>query len=286
MRNAQCAGCSYHAASKQYQADRSQRESPAALPNGHFVIALDPVVDEAVDAALVLCEQGQIDQAWARVTRLLQAHPKNHSVCYAMGVLHGLRNEFKEAIKWLDKAVTIYPYFVEAWFNKGLSHQEEHQLAEAVHAFRQVVALGDPNDVPAQKAQQRIDQWVAASLDINGVDLDTYLESQAIFDQSYVLMEQGKWSDALAGFRASAEKHDRNAPVHGNLGLCLATLGHKAQALAELDRALEIDPQYQPAMANRAVFEQMEEGIPLTDAKFVRTDYGKQRYLASLNSKP
>jgi len=285
MRNEQCAGCSYHSAAQQYQSDRSQRVTQAMRPDGHFVVALDPEVEDAVNAALELCEQGKTDVAWTRMTRLLQAHPKNHSVCYAMGVLHGFKNEHQEAIKWFDKAIAIYPYFVEAHFNKGVSHQKELQLAEAVYAYRRVVALGDPNDVPAKQAQAFLNTMAASIPRINGVDLDAYIESQVIFDRAYTQMAQGNWSAALLGFRASAAKHDRNAPTHGNQGLCLAALGYKAQALAELDRAVEIDPQYEPAMANRAVVEQMVEGIPLTGTKFMRVDFGKEKYLAGLGNK-
>jgi tetratricopeptide (TPR) repeat protein len=285
MRNEQCAGCSYHAAAQQYQADRSQHVTQSMLPNGDFIVALDPQVDEAVDAALELCEQGQTDTAWAQVTRLLRAHPENHSVCYAMGVLQGFKNEHKEAIRWFDKAIAIYPLFVEAHFNKAVSHQKQLQLAGAVNAYKKVVALGDPNDVAAQRAQTFLKDMAATIRRNDGVSLDTYLESQAMFDQAYALMEQGNWSAATLGFQASAAKHDRNAPTHGNLGLCLSGLGHKQQALAELDRALEIDPQYEPASANRAVIEHMEEGVPLSGTFFMPVDFGKDKFLAGQRDK-
>src|ERR1039457_1572543 len=90
-------------------------------------------------------------------------------------------------------------------------------------------------------------------------------------------MEKGDWSGALAGFRASAAKHDRNSPIHGNMGLCLAHLGHKAQALAEFDRALEIDPEYSPAAANRAAAEHMEEGAPLKSAGFKIVEFAREK---------
>jgi Tfp pilus assembly protein PilF len=83
----------------------------------------------------------------------------------------------------------------------------------------------------------------------------------------------------LAGFRAAAAKTERNAPTHGNIGLCLARLGRKAEALKELDRAIAIDPRYQPAMFNRLAVERMEEGKPMAVAGFERIEFSKDQLM-------
>lgn len=254
-------------------------------PDGHFIIKLDPEVEQAIDSAMDLCERGNTDAAWAQVTQLLREHPENHVVCYAMGVLHAVKGEHKEAIPWFDKAISIYPYFVEAHFNKALAYQKQFNIAQAVYAYRKVVELGDPNDVPARQARSFLDDVAVAIRRNEGVDLDSYIESQQMFDQAFTLMEQRDWSGALIGFRASAAKNDRNAPIHGNLGMCLAGLGYKAQSLAELDRALAIDPQYEPAMTNRVLVDDMEEGIPLNAAGFQRIEFGKSQFLDKTGGK-
>lgn len=278
MRNETCAGCSYYSAAQQYHADRSPRTSHTTPRDGHFIIELNPEVEKAVDAAMELCERGKTDAARAQVTQLLREHPDNHLVCYAMGVLHAVKAEHKDAIKWFDKALSIYPYFVEAHFNKAAAYQKQFKVAEAVYAYRKVVELGDPNDVPARQARSFLDDIAVAIRHHEGVDLDSYIESQKMFDHAFELMEQRDWSGALIGFRASAAKNDRNAPIHGNLALCLAALGYKAQSLAEFDRALAIDPQYEPAMTNRVLVEQTEEGIPLNVTEFKRIEFSKEQF--------
>lgn len=285
MRDATCAGCSYYSAAQQYQADRSQRASHAALPDGHFIAELNPQVEDAVDAAMELCEQGKTDAASAEVTRLLREHPGNHTVCYAMGVLHAVKGEHKDAIEWFDRAITIYPYFVEALFNRAVTYQKQLNLAEAVRAYRKVVELADPNGVPARQARSFLDDMAVAIRRNEGVDLDSYLESQKLFDNAFARMEQGDWSGALKGFSACAAKNDRNAPTHGNLGLCLAKLGYKAQSLAELDRALALDSQYEPASTNRVLVDQMEEGIPLMAAGFERINFAKSQFIDQMEGK-
>lgn len=284
-RDASCAGCSYYSASQQYQAERSQRPVLKALPEGHFIAEMNPAIDDAVDAAMELCEQGNMDAARQRMSSLVREHPRNHSVCFGMGVLHVLNKEHEEAISWFDKAIAIYPYFVEAHFNRAMAYKEQLKLAQAVYSFRKVLALGDPSDVSTQQAQSFIDTMTETILRYNDVDLDTYLESQILFDGACTRMEQGDWSGALMGFQASAAKNERNPSTHGNLGLCLASLGLKAQSLLALDRALELDPHYEPARINRAVVENMEEGTPLLHAEIKTVEFGGSRSLAKSQGK-
>jgi len=273
-----CAGCSYYNAAQQYRATRSPS---ARLPDGHFIVELNPEVEEAVNAAMELAERGKKNEAWTALTRLLGEHPDNHLVCYGTGTLHAISGDFKESINWFDKAISTFPYFVEAHYNKAVSYQKLFDVGNAVRAYRKVVELGDPSDTPAKQARSFLDNMAASIRQSDGIDLDSYIESQSEFDRAFKLMEQKRWSDALAGFRVCAAKNDRNAPVHGNMGLCLAQLGHKAQALAEFDRALEIDPEYLPAVTNRVVAESMEEGIPLSVAEFKRVEFAKERFLAN-----
>ncbi len=210
------------------------------------------------------------------MTGLLRKHPRNHTVCFGMGVLCALKEEHKEAIGWFDKATGIFPYFIEAHFNKAVAYQRQLDVANAIRAFRKVVEVGDPNEPEVKQAQSFLDH-IAETLHRNdGVDLDTFLESNAAFNRAFTLMEQGEWANALEGFRACIAKNERNAPSHGNMGLCLAKLGRKAEAWTALNRALVIDQRYEPAMTNRVAVERMEEGHPLNITAFKRIDYGKE----------
>jgi tetratricopeptide (TPR) repeat protein len=278
MRDETCTGCSYYTVARRYYASRSPSSNP---PDGHFIVELNPEVEEAVNSAMELAERGKTNEARLAITKLLVEHPDNHLVCYGMGTLYALSGDFKESINWFDKAILIFPYFVEAHYNKAVSYQKLFDIGNAIRAYRKVLELGDPNDTPAIQSRLFLDKMAASIHQTEGVDLDSYIESQSEFERAFILMEQGDWSGALAGFRASAAKNDRNAPIHGNMGLCFAQLGHKAQALAEFDRALEINPQYSPAMTNRVVAESMEEGIPLNIAGFERINFSRERFLAS-----
>lgn len=275
-RDAECGDCVHYIEAQKY--DNARRPS-AAVPRKDFIIELNPEVEEAVNAALDLAQRGDVRRAGDALTRLLREYPHNHVVCYGMGTLHAIKGEHREAIRWFDQAIAIYPYFVEAHFNKAVACQKQLDVAGAVRAYRKVVEVGEPNDTPARQARSFLVDIAATIRRSDGVDLNSYLVSQEEFDRAFALMEQGHWPRALTGFRASAAKNDHNAPTHGNLGLCLAKLGRKAEALAELDRAVEIDPGYEPAEFNRVAVERMEEGRPMETAEFKSIEFNRERYL-------
>jgi tetratricopeptide (TPR) repeat protein len=200
-------------------------------------------------------------------------------VRYGMGTLHAIKGEHQEAIRYFDQAIAIFPHFIEAHFNRAVACQKQIDIAGAVRSFRKVIDVGEPNDPPVKQARSQLDRMAGLIRRTEGVDIDLYLESQEVFDRAFALMQQGDWVRAAAGFRAAAAKHDRNAPTHGNLGLCLAKLGRKAEALAELDRALEISPDYELAKNNRVAVLQMEEGRPLKVSEFRSVNYSRDKVL-------
>jgi tetratricopeptide (TPR) repeat protein len=64
---------------------------------------------------------------------------------------------------------------------------------------------------------------------------------------------------------------------HGNLGLVYAGLGRKALALEHLDKALALDPTYEPAIQNRKIIAGMKEGEPHRPIAMAETEYYRER---------
>lgn len=69
-------------------------------------------------------------------------------------------------------------------------------------------------------------------------------------DLGFVLMKQGRVTEAEVHFRQSIKTNSQNANAHNNLGAALATQGKYGEAISEFKKALEINPFYQGAKDN------------------------------------
>jgi tetratricopeptide (TPR) repeat protein len=72
-----------------------------------------------------------------------------------------------------------------------------------------------------------------------------------------------------------AQNPDR-VQSHGNVALAYAGLGQKTLALQHLDKALALNPTYEPAIQNRKIIEAIEEGEPHRPLAMAKTDYSRE----------
>ena len=239
-----------------------------------FIIRIDPQVEEAVDQALGMAEQGKIRAAEKIISELLKQHPDIHTVQYAMGVICVMRDNYDEAIAYFDKAIEIYPYFVEAWFNKGASHQKKLEVREMIKAYQKVVEIGDPSDDFVRTANDVIKEMKNQIRQDTNLTLDEYLKGMDKFNKAFAAMQSQEWGKALIGFQEVVRMDPKHTQSYGNMGICYGHLGQREEALEALDKALELDPNYEPAILNHAAVSSLKQGEKL-GAKFKAVDYYK-----------
>ena len=261
IRSPECGDCVHYEATNNYEARRIA--SSGVSRDGEFLVEINPELTEKINNVLDSAQRGNDRKAMDILTGLLREHPHNHEVAFGIGFVHASRNEFEKAVEWFDKAIAIYPYSTEAYFNKAVAHRMLAEIPDCIRAYRKVVAMGDPAAREVVDSRKFLAELTKMIGETAGIPLDEFLEAADHFDRSFALMEKGKYQEALEGFQASAAINERNPSCHGNTGLCYASLGQKANALAEFERALEIDPKYLPAIGNRKVVEKMTEGTPL-----------------------
>ncbi len=242
-----------------------------------FLIEINPEVEQAVDNALRFAEGGNLARALELLQELEREHPRNHLICYGLGTVKALGGKHDEAILHLDKAIEIYPYFIEAMFNRATSYRDMLDIPNAIRKYREVLEIADPADFVAKHSREVLKSIAETIQKHHGTDLDAFLNSNDEFVRVCDAMDQGEWSTALAGLQNCATQVPRNPPTLGNMGICLAALGRKADALAALDRALEINPDYQPASSNRPIIERMEEGTPAEISDFRSINFAKEQ---------
>lgn len=269
-RDDECGDCRFHRDAARYHASRHRTMTRTGKTS-------DRRVQENVEAFLALAEARRFDAAWEQARPLQAQYPDDPFVLFGIGTLYAMQDRHEEAVSLLQRATEIAPFFVEAHHNKAMSYRRMLDIGNTVRSFRKVVQMGDPTDdyvVESNKFLRDMDAMIRREY---GIDLDTYIDLEAEFDRAFAHMQDREWSQALEGFRTCIARNDRHPPTHGNMAICLAALGRKAEALAEIDRALAIEPGYEPAKINRRMIEDLSEGESLDTARALCVDYGKLR---------
>ena len=281
-RNAPCS-CGSGRKYKKCCAWKDAAARAAANPPGsgeeEFIAEIKTEVDVEVDRLLRRLEHGDHQSVGAPLRSLHQRHPGYHMTNYAMGIYIGMvEDDPAGAIPFFEKAVHILPPFAEAHYNLGCSFMRTCRVGHAVAAFRKAMRYSTGEDGIAQLARDRITRL--EQIVIEGprfATLDAYIENEQLFDLAFENLNQRRYSEAVEMFGRALKQNPDHVQTHGNLALCLAGLGRKAAALASLDRALELDPTYEPARTNRKAIESMTEGEPFVPAMFVETEYYRKR---------
>jgi tetratricopeptide (TPR) repeat protein len=245
---------------------------PAALTSNRsgeggepaFIAEMRPDLEDKVDQALCQLEDGAVKEAGDRIKSLLQANPHYHTTNYAMGVyLAKVEEDFRAARPYFEKAVEIFPIFPEAQFNLGAAAIKTCKLPKAIAAFRAAARYSRPDDGIAEMARDQL-RFIETTV-LQGApfkSLDDYLANARLFDEAFQCLTDRQFEQAAQMFQQVLDQVPNHVQSHGNLALAYAGLGKKAAALECLDKALALDPGYEPARINRLNIVTMREGEP------------------------
>ena len=268
-RGGRCEGCEYYERGKHFQELRN-----ASAGQKEFIIEIKEEIDEAVDRAMAALERKKFSKAEKILNRLMQTDPKYHMVLYGMGVLFAMQKQYDAAIEYFKKAVDASPIFVEAHYNLAVAYKSIFDIANMIRVFKRVLALSQPRTEYYTQAQDMIQMMEKSMRENNGPGLDAFINAQDEFDRAFHLMEKGEWKNAIKGFERSIRWHATLPQPYGNMGICYAKMGKKRAALAAFEKALEIDPKYEPAILNKAATEELKEGQCLSADLKVTRYYG------------
>lgn len=251
IRNEQCRGCRYYQAAESYRAGKNREK--------HFVTKLVPFLEDECDKALALVERGRLREGDARLKDLFKHHPDYHTVQYGLGVIAAQRQDFEGASKYFRRAVEIFPHFTEAHFNLGMAYLKLMEIPAMIASFREVIRVGDDPELTAE-AERVIKDFEENIRKYNGISLEAYLKNMETFKLGLQRLEAQDYEEAITLLKTVLTIDPNHHQSWGNLGLAYAGLGRKMKAVECLNRALEIDPEYEVALVNRAFIERLVEG--------------------------
>ena len=92
-----------------------------------------------------LVKNKKYDQALRLGTDYLQKVPNHHDVLFMMGGIHYMKERYKTAISYFDRALEIGSYDVDVLLLKAYSHQKLNESKRAIHCCKKILEVDEKN---------------------------------------------------------------------------------------------------------------------------------------------
>ena len=201
-----------------------------------------------------------------------------------VGLDYVLLDDYPDAIKWLETAVSMDPSNKEDWYYLGRAYYTVARLADAKKAFEAVLAL-DPRNVRAENNLGLIHESSgepAAAIEAYRRAIEWQEDSLEQSEQPYVnlgniLMEQGQGKDAMAPLEKAVALAPNNAFCRLTLGIYYHKVGRLGDARRELEEATKLDPENAVAHYQLGRLYKDMHALDRAQAEFDRTAELKSR---------
>ncbi len=215
--------------------------------------------------------QGDYESALSYYGKAERLNPNSTLTRLNVGTLYQQKKDYRRAIEAYDSVLTLEPSNTKAMFYKASALAEMGDKQTALSLYKSVLTL-DPQNTEAKNAATDI-----MKATMSPVEYIDYLSKNGsdneLYDYSYKLHKEGKFDEAIRGYRAYLQKDQSKADAYVNLGICYASKDDYGSAITTLNVAKEKFP------TNNLVLKTLKE---------TQSDYNSTRIsaaTASYNSK-
>jgi tetratricopeptide (TPR) repeat protein len=134
------------------------------------------------------------------------------------------------ALIFLNKAVELYPGYVEGWNNMGSVYGQQKRFDEAIQAFDKALEIS-PNDETANKFKNLTIELKSKNQN------DPYLLGLQLIDEK-------KFDQAAIQFEIAIKNNPNSAELYTRLAWCYGETKRFQETIDVLNKALDIDPRY------------------------------------------
>jgi tetratricopeptide (TPR) repeat protein len=208
----------------------------------------------AIAAAIVLSKVEQFTRAESLLEIVLRQSPANFTVLYNLGIAATRAGHYDRARDVLQAALRQQPRNIDAIYALAYAEYASRRWETAIQRLSQAARL-DPQRADVQRLLAVAASDVGA-LDDAGAAWDRYLklepnDAAARRERGYTAVQRGHLEEGLADLQWFVAGNPGDAAGHYELGQAERSRDPE-KAIEQFNQALQIDPDYVPALAARA----------------------------------
>jgi len=216
----------------------------------NFLLSHHDSSDALYMLGFVLYRQNRPAESLATYTQAAAITQPTGDDLKIVGLDYVLLDDYGDAIKWLEKAVTFDRTNKDAWYYLGRSYYTKARFDDARKAFETVLSLdshnvkaennlglifeSSGNPSAAMEAYRRAIAWQEGGLQ---------RDEQPYVNLGNLLMEQGQTREAMELLEKAVALAPNNAFCHLTLGVYYRKTRRLDDARQQLERATQLDPQ-------------------------------------------
>jgi len=101
---------------------------------------------DIVERAINMLLDGEIERAEKQLKKLLKYRRNDYRVWFLKSLIEVKKNESKDALKSIDKALDLNKKFVEGWILRGKILRKLTKYSEAIIAFKEAIKIQEEED--------------------------------------------------------------------------------------------------------------------------------------------
>jgi predicted O-linked N-acetylglucosamine transferase (SPINDLY family) len=227
---------------------------------------------QALGQAISAFQANNFEEAYRLCDLVLKQDKGNVVALHLSGILNALRRDFPNALKLLDRALTLSPHNPDLYVDKGKILNEIGQSDAALLCFDKALAINERHPI-ALELKASLLLLLKRPADTLGI-FDRLLQiapnnGRALNNRGLALTELGRYDDAIESFRLATASDSKNPEIWVNLGNVLCRSKSYSDALAAYSNALTINPVFAEAWLGRgnalASLKQYEDALSASD---------------------
>lgn len=184
-------------------------------------------------------------EARADLEVAIEEEPEEGALYEAIGMAYLMEEKLDEAEKAFDKAIEINPQAPTALLQRARVLALQGERPEAIADLDKAIELKPDEAIPLILRARILQQ--AGDTDKALADIEKVLTKQADHPaalelRGLIAAEKNDYAAAIRDFRRLLDRHDEDAVVHGQLGMLHLAAKQPRAAIEEFTRAIELAP--------------------------------------------